>query len=100
MRRKPDITPALLRHYPNGKGRSENAGIAGLPYTYFPQTMSDFKNDARHSADSRKANTNQMIRFAKTMSDDELKAAAQYFSSLKWTPWIKVIETTTVPKNA
>jgi cytochrome c553 len=97
--RKPDIIACSLCHYPNGKGRSENAGIAGLPYTYFLQTMSDFKNDARHSSDSRKANTNQMIHFAKTMSDDELKAAAQYFSSLKWTPWVKVVETTTVPKT-
>ena len=30
----------------------------GLPYDYFVQTMMDFKNDARKSADPRKANTN------------------------------------------
>jgi cytochrome c553 len=97
--RKPDVIACSLCHYPNGKGRSENAGIAGQPYSYILHTMSDFKNDARKSADSRKANTNQMIRFAKTMNDDEIKAAALYFSSMKWTPWIKVVETTTVPKT-
>jgi cytochrome c553 len=97
--RKPDVVACSLCHYPNGKGRSENAGIAGLPYPYLLQTISDFKNGARKSADSRKANTNQMIRFAMTMSDEEIKAAAQYFSSMKWTPWIKVVETTTVPKT-
>ena len=93
------ITACSLCHYPNGKGRPENAGVAGLPYSYFVQTMADFKNDARKSSDSRKANTNNMIRFAKNMSDDEIKAAAEYFSSMKWTPWIRVEETNTVPKT-
>jgi cytochrome c553 len=62
--------------------------------------MLDFKNDNRKSADPRKANTNRMIGFAKAMSDDEIKAAAQYFASIKWTgPWIRVQETNTVPKT-
>jgi cytochrome c553 len=96
---KPDVRACSLCHYPNGKGRPENAGVAGLPYSYILQTMSDFKNGARRSADPRKANTNIMIGFAKSMTDDEIKAAAQYFSSIKWTPWIKVVETNTVPKT-
>jgi cytochrome c553 len=61
-------------------------------------TLADFKSGARKSADDRKGNTNQMIAFAKTMSDDETKAAAQYFSSMKWTAWIRVVETDMVPK--
>jgi cytochrome c553 len=96
---KPEVRACSLCHYPNGKGRPENAGVAGLPYSYILQTMSDFKNGARRSADPRKANTNIMIGFAKSMTDDEIKAAAQYFSSMKWTPWIKVVETNTVPKT-
>jgi cytochrome c553 len=97
--RKPDARACSLCHYPNGKGRPENAGIAGLPYAYFVQTMADFKADARKSADSRKANTNIMIAIAKAMTDDEVKASAEYFASMKWTPWIKVVETATVPKT-
>jgi cytochrome c553 len=96
---EPEVRACSLCHYPNGKGRPENAGVAGLPYSYILQTMSDFKNGARRSADPRKANTNIMIGFAKSMTDDEIKAAAQYFSSMKWTPWIKVVETNTVPKT-
>jgi cytochrome c553 len=88
-----------LCHYPNGKGRQENAGLAGLPYSYFVQTMADFKNGLRKSSDPRKGNTNNMIRFAAGMTDDEVKAAAAYFSALKWTPWIRVIETSAVPKT-
>jgi cytochrome c553 len=40
-----------------------------------------------------------MIELAKAMSDDELKAAAEYFSGLPWTPWIRVVETDLVPKS-
>jgi cytochrome c553 len=40
-----------------------------------------------------------MVSFAKAMTDDEIQAAATYFSSMIWTPWIKVIEATTVPKT-
>jgi cytochrome c553 len=97
--RRPDARACSLCHYPNGKGRPENAGIAGLPYAYFVQTMADFKADARKSADSRKANTNIMIAIAKAMTDEEVKASAEYFTSMKWTPWIKVVETATVPKT-
>jgi len=97
--RQPDVRACSLCHYPNGKGRPENAGIAGLPYSYFVRTMNDFKNGARKSSDERKPNTYFMIGFAKAMTDEEIAAAAQYFSSMKWTPWIKVIETNTVPKT-
>jgi len=97
--RKPDVRACSLCHYPNGKGRPENAGIAGLPYSYIVHTLYDFKNGARKSADPRKPNTYLMIGFATAMNDDEIKAAAQYFSSMKWTPWIKVIETNIVPKT-
>jgi cytochrome c553 len=97
--KKPSVRACAYCHYPNGRGNSENASLAGLPYEYFMQTMYDFKNGLRKSADPRKANTNAMAGFAKDMTDDEIKAAAEYYSSLKWTPYFKVIETTTVPKT-
>jgi cytochrome c553 len=97
--KRPDVRACSLCHYPNGKGRPENAGVSGLPVSYFIQTMNDFKNGARKSADARKANTNIMIAIAKGMTDEEIKAAADYFAAMKWTPWIKVVETATVPKT-
>ncbi len=51
------VAACSLCHYPNGKGRPENAGVSGLPYSYFVQTMMDFKNDKRKSSDTRKANS-------------------------------------------
>jgi cytochrome c553 len=97
--KKPEVWACGLCHYPNGKGRQENAGVAGLPVSYFIQTMYDFRNGLRKSAEPRKNNTNLMVQFAKNMTDDEIKQAAEYFGSMKWTPWIKVIETNTVPKT-
>ena len=97
--RRPEVRACALCHYPNGKGRAENAPIAGYPVAYFIQQMTDFKNGNRKSADPKKGNTNVMIAIAKAMTDDEIKAAAEYFGSMKWTPWIKVVETATVPKT-
>jgi cytochrome c553 len=97
--KRPDMRACALCHYPNGKGRPENAGVSGLPVSYFIQTMVDFRNDQRKSADLRKANTNIMIAIAKGMTDDEIKTAAEYFGSMKWTPWIRVVETNTVPRT-
>ena len=95
---KPNVTACSFCHYPNGKGRPVNTNLAGLPYDYFLHTLADFKSGARKSADDRKSNTSNMIKFAKMMSDDEMKDAAHYFSSMKWTAWIRVIETDTIPR--
>jgi cytochrome c553 len=62
------------------------------------QQLQDFKNDRRASADPRKLNTAQMIQAAKGMTDEEVKSAAAYISSLKYTPWIKVVEADTIPR--
>ncbi len=97
--KKPEVRACSLCHYPNGKGRPENAGIAGLPYDYILQELAEFKNGERASADPRKPNTHFMVDFAKSMTDDEGKAAARYFASMQWTQWIKVVETETVPKT-
>jgi cytochrome c553 len=97
--KEPAVRACGLCHYPNGKGRAENAGVSGLPVSYFIQQMQDFKNDKRKSAETRKANTKAMAVFAKNMTDEEVKQAAEYFGAIKWTPWIKVIESKTAPKT-
>ena len=86
-------------HLPNGKGRPENAPPAGLPVAYFMRQLQDFRNGLRRSADPRKPNTNTMIELAKVMTDEEMRLSAEYFGAIKWTPWIRVIESDTVPKT-
>ena len=97
-REKDGVRACALCHYHNGKGKMENAGVAGLPVNYFLQTMAAFGSGTRKSADPRKHNTHEMIAIAKALTPAETKATAEYFASIKWTPWIKVIETDTLPK--
>ena len=98
-RKDANVRACALCHYPNGKGRAENAPVSGLPVAYFTQQMQDYRNGTRKSADPKKANTNAMIAIAKGMTEEEIKATAEYFGSMKWTPWIKVVESQTVPKT-
>lgn len=97
-REKDGVRACALCHYQNGKGKMENAGVAGLPINYFMQAMAAFASGARKSADPRKHNTHEMIAIAKALTAAEMRAAAEYFGSIKWTPWIKVVETDNVPK--
>ena len=87
-------------HLPNGRGRPENAPPGGVPAAYFIRQIDDFRHGLRYTADPRKPNTNTMIMLAKAMSDAEVKAAAEYFSSMAppSEPWVKVIESATSPK--
>ena len=86
-------------HLPNGKGRPENAPPAGLPVAYFMRQLHDFRNGLRRSADPRKPNTVTMIELAKAMTDEEMRVSAEYFAAIKWTPWVRVVETDLVPKT-
>jgi cytochrome c553 len=87
-----------LCHYPNGHGKAENGPVAGLPVEYFMQTMADFKSGRRKSADLNKANAFEMAAIARNLTDAETKAAAAYFGAIKFRPWVKVVESSTVPK--
>jgi cytochrome c553 len=91
------IRACALCHFPNGQGKMENGGVAGLPAAYILQQLSAFKSGARRSADPRKANTNEMAQIARLLTDEEAKAAANYFASTKWRPWVKVIEAEKAP---
>jgi cytochrome c553 len=86
-------------HLPTGKGRPENAPVAGQSAAYILRQLEDFRNDARTSADPRKSNTPMMAGLAKAMTGEEMKAAAEYFAAIKWTPWTRVVETDRVPKT-
>ena len=92
------ITACASCHYPNGKGRPQNAGLAGLNAQYLAQQMRDMKAGLRASAEPRKRNAQQMIFYAKAMTEAEIAETAAYYASLPPTVPIKVVETATVPK--
>jgi len=86
-------------HYANGKGRPENAGLAGLPVDYFIEQMHAFRDGARASSDPRKPNTPMMVEYARHMSDEDIRAAAEYYGAMPWTPWIRVVESERAPQT-
>jgi cytochrome c553 len=79
-------------HLPTGTGHDESAYIAALPAGYFARQMIDYKSGARKGSGS-------MTAIATAISEDDVHAAAEYFASLKPRPWIRVVETDTVPKT-
>jgi len=92
------ITACAGCHYPNGKGRPQNANIAGLNAAYLARQLREMKSGLRKSAEPRKHNAQQMVDFAKAMTDAEIAQAAGYYTALPATVPIKVIETATVPR--
>jgi cytochrome c553 len=79
-------------HLPTGTGHDESAYVAGLPAGYFVRQMADYRSGDRKASPT-------MVNMAKTITDQEVGAAAAYFASLKPRPWIRVVETETVPRT-
>ncbi len=79
-------------HLPTGTGHDESAYIAALPAGYFVRQMIDYKSGTRKGSGS-------MTTIAKAISEEDVHAAADYFAALKPRPWIRVVETDTVPKT-
>jgi cytochrome c553 len=79
-------------HLMSGQGHSESADIAGMPVEYIVRQMSYFKTGARKDPD-------RMGPIAQTVSDEDVRQAAEYYAAIKPIPWVKVIETDTPPKT-
>ena len=98
--RQPHVRGCAMCHMPNGKGRPENAPVAGQPVRLHRAAAHGLQErparerrsaQGEHGADDRSGEGHDRRR--------DRKQAATYFSSMKWTPWITVRETATVPKT-
>jgi len=95
--RKPDVFACAYCHLPNGEGRPENSTLAGLSAGYIIRQLQDFKTGARKCSEPLFKPAANMPRIAVAASDQEIRAAARYFSEMRPKPWIRVVETSTVP---
>ncbi len=92
---KPAGRACALCHLTSGDGHPESAGLSGLQAAYIVRQMAAFKNGERTGGRAP-----VMTAMAKVLSDDEVKAAAEYFSGLTPTAgYNKVVETETVAKS-
>ncbi len=97
--RRPDVSACGVCHYPTGRGKPDNAPVAGLPEAYFVQQMLDYRDGTRKSSNPKKANAAMMARFAQAMTGEEMREAARYFRAQPYTPAITVIEADRVPRH-
>ena len=97
--RKPDMFACGYCHYPNGQGRPENSSLAGLSAGYIAQQIADYKNGLRKSSEPGRTAAGFMVASAKNVTEAEVKISADYFASMKYRPWVRVVETETVPKT-
>jgi len=97
--RNPGVYACAYCHLPNGQGRPENTSLAGLPAEYIVQQMADYKAGLRRSSEPQSLPASFMLAIGAIATESEVAAAAAYFSSLTPRPWIRVIETDTVPET-
>lgn len=98
--RKPSVYACGYCHLPSGAGRPENAALAGLPAGYITAQIADFRSGARHSAWHGPYKPTDLMRSsAENATDEEIAAAADYFSKLPMTRRVEVLEATDVPRT-
>jgi len=85
-------------HLPNGQGGTQNGPVAGLPVDYFLRQLEELASGARKGSDTHKANVLQMAATARKLTDEEAREIAEYYSSIPFKQWVRVIESDTVPK--
>ncbi len=95
--RRPDVRACGFCHLPNGQGRPENSSVAGQPAEYIVQQMRDYRNGLRRSSEPRMGPPSLMLTIGQAATEAEAQEAAEYFSSFAFRPWIRVVETDTVP---
>ena len=91
--RKPDLRACGQCHLPHGLGHPESSGIAGLPADYIVEQMRAYRDGRRKSS----VGNSIMIPLSKAATDEEMRTAAEYYASLKLKPWLRIVETDTVP---
>ena len=88
--------PCVTCHLTNGNGHPQTADISGLPVNYFVEQVHAFASGQR--VDKR---TGRMAAVAKAISEQDLKAAAEYYAAVSPArqQWIKTVVATEAPKH-
>ncbi len=96
--RRPNLAACSYCHLPNGEGRPENATLAGLPESYIIAQLADFRSSARRSVMAGYAPGNAMHTVAMNATEEDIAAAARYFSALPNARRVRVIEAARIPR--
>jgi cytochrome c553 len=98
--RKPVVMACGFCHLADGRGRPENAMVAGLPVEYFVQQVKDMRTRARHAASPVPFPSSVAMQLiADSVTDAELDEAARYFARVRARRASRVIEADSIPKT-
>jgi cytochrome c553 len=79
-------------HLPDGAGRPENAALAGLSADYIREQVEAFASGERAPLDGKWAPSAFMGTIAKAADAKAVREAADYFSRLRFTSHVRVVE--------
>lgn len=85
-------------HLPDGRGRPENATLAGLPEEYFKAQVVAFRDKTRLAANPLSPTTS-MHQIAAAAPDSDVATAAHYFGQFALTRRNTIVESARVPKT-
>ena len=94
--RPPNVRACGQCHMLHGMGHPESSIMAGLPVNYVIRQMQDYKSGDRTSLYRRH---NSMLLSATHATDEEVRAAAEYYAGIEPVKWVTVIEAETVPET-
>ncbi len=86
-------------HLPNGQGKPENGPVAGQPLEYLLRQMEDYRNGLRRTGEPRMGPPTLMMGIGAAATPEEARIAAEYFASMDFKPWVRVVETDSVPET-
>jgi cytochrome c553 len=93
-RKETGVRACALCHLPSGGGHPESANMAGLNPDYMIRQMTEYKNGNRVGPRAE-----SMIEIAKAITDEDNRAASEYFAKLKPHSRQKVVESDTTPRS-
>ena len=86
-------------HRADGSGGPENANLTGLTADYMARQFAAFRNGTRNTSEPQRTFYPKMIQIARTITDEEIAAASQYFASVPYRSMVDVVEADVVPKT-
>lgn len=89
---RPAVRACASCHLQNGMGHPESSHVAGLPVAYLRRQMLAFRNGERHDPI-------WMSALSRALTDEDLEASVQWAASLPPAPWVRVVETDTIPRS-
>jgi len=93
--RRPDARACAMCHLTSGLGHPSAGMAASMSPEYFFQQIKDFASGKRTAVDPER--TRGMVRVASALTDEEIRAAAEYFAKQTPAPWVEVIESDMAP---